>query len=123
MTTLVVGGGIAGSACAEALAEAGVPAELRERGRRLGGRMASRMLRDTGTPFDGRVVDIGASYFTVSDDAFAERVDELISQGVVRAWTDGFHVAGPTGIEAVSAVSPLCEIVKTSESFGSGILR
>lgn len=105
MTTLVVGGGIAGVACAEALAQAGVSAELRERGHRLGGRMASRTLRDTGTAFDGRVVDIGASYFTVSDEAFAERINALVDQGVVRAWADGFHVAGPTGIEAVSGGS------------------
>lgn len=105
MTTLVIGGGIAGVACAEALQEAGVAAEVRERGHRLGGRMASRTLRGTGTAFDGRVVDIGASYFTVSDDAFAQRVDDLIAQGVVRPWANGFHVAGPAGIEAVSGGS------------------
>lgn len=54
--------------------------------------MASRRLRDTGTAFDGRVVDYGASYFTVSDPDFRSVVEELITAGVVRPWTDTFHV-------------------------------
>jgi predicted NAD/FAD-dependent oxidoreductase len=58
-------------------------------------------MRETGTPWDGRVVDIGASYFTVSDPDFRATVDGLVSDGVVRAWTDAFHVAGPQGIQGV----------------------
>jgi renalase len=54
--------------------------------------MASRRLRDTGTVFDGRVVDYGASYFTVSDPDFRALVEEMITAGVVRPWTDTFHV-------------------------------
>ena len=63
--------------------------------------MASRTLRDTGTPADGRVVDIGASYFTAADPDFVAVVDDLVDRGVVRPWTDAFHVAGPSGIEGV----------------------
>ncbi len=103
MGAIVVGGGISGVACAAALHGQGVAVELRERSLRLGGRMASRTLRDTGTAFDGRVVDIGASYFTASDPHFAAVVSRLESAGVVRPWTDGFHVAGPAGIEGVTA--------------------
>lgn len=99
---VVVGGGISGVTCAAAIASAGLPVRLVERGHRLGGRMASRTLRDTGTAFDGRVVDIGASYFTVSDPQFAAVIERLRSDGVVRPWTDGFHIAGPAGIEGVS---------------------
>ena len=80
MGALVVGGGIAGAACAAALSDAGVPAALRERGHRLGGRMASRTLRDTGTSFDGRVVDIGASYFTAGDPDFVTLVEALAAE-------------------------------------------
>lgn len=98
----VVGGGISGVACASALAAAGVEVRLRERGRRLSGRMSSRTLRDTGTSFDGRVVDIGASYFTVSDPAFASMVQSLEAGGIVRPWTDAFHVADSGGIVGVS---------------------
>ena len=70
----VVGGGISGVACAAALAGAGLSVRVRDRGRRLSGRMTSRRLRDTGTAFDGRVVDIGASYFTASAPEFVEVV-------------------------------------------------
>ena len=61
---------MSGVACAARMADPGVRVDLRERGQALGGRMASRTLRDTGTAFDGRVVDIGASYFTAQDPEF-----------------------------------------------------
>jgi predicted NAD/FAD-dependent oxidoreductase len=99
---IVVGGGICGVACASSLAAAGVPVTVRDRGRRLAGRMASRTLRDTGTAWDGRVVDIGAAYFTASDPDFIDEIDRLVQRGVVRPWTTSFHVAGPGGIEGVS---------------------
>lgn len=97
----VVGAGIAGIACATAAAARGVDVRVVDRGRAIGGRMASRTLRDTGTPWDGRVVDIGASYFTARDQAFTSVIDRLIARGVVRPWTDAFHVAGPEGIIGV----------------------
>ena len=98
----VVGGGISGIACAAALADAGLSVRVRDRGRRLAGRMTSRRLRDTGTPFDGRVVDIGASYFTASVPEFVDVVERLIAREVVQPWTTSFHVAGPEGIVGVS---------------------
>lgn len=54
--------------------------------------MASRRLRDTGTAFDGRVVDYGASYFTARDPGFVSVVEKMVAEGVVRPWTDTFHV-------------------------------
>jgi len=69
-----------------------------DRGRRAGGRMATKTLRDTGTPWDGHLVDYGASYFTVSHPLFAEQVKHWQSQGIVREWTDTFHVYEPGGI-------------------------
>jgi predicted NAD/FAD-dependent oxidoreductase len=99
---VVVGGGISGVACATVLAEAGHDVDLRERSHLLGGRLASRTLRATGTAFDGRVVDIGASYFTASHPQFAAAIDRLVEAGVVRPWTRAFHVAGPAGMEGIS---------------------
>lgn len=99
---LVVGGGISGVACAGAMAAAGRSVLLRDRGRRLAGRMTSRRLRDTGTALDGRPVDIGASYFTASDPDFLATVDDLVARGVVEPWTTSFHVAGPEGIVGVT---------------------
>ena len=89
---LVVGAGISGVTAAQSAIEAGSRVKVVDRGRRIGGRMASRRLRDTGTAQDGRVVDYGASYFTVSDPDFRAVVESMVDVGVVRAWTDTFHV-------------------------------
>ncbi|MFB9236821.1 NAD(P)/FAD-dependent oxidoreductase [Plantactinospora siamensis] len=79
----VVGAGIAGLSCARELATAGVPVRVRERARVPGGRMASRR-------FDGRPVDLGAAYFTVSDPDFAATVRRWAAAGLAREWTDTF---------------------------------
>lgn len=84
---VVVGAGLAGATCARTLRQAGVEVRLLDRGRRAGGRMASRRI-------DGRPVDLGASYLTVSDDAFRAQVEDWQRRGLVRPWTDTFAVAG-----------------------------
>lgn len=98
---LIVGAGISGIACATAMADAGVLPLVVDRGRAVGGRMASRTLRDTGTACDGRVVDIGASYFTVSTPEFRAVVEDWIARDLARPWTDSFHVAGSDGVQGV----------------------
>ena len=65
-----------------------VPVLLLDRGRRIGGRMASRR-------FEGRPVDMGASYFTVSDPRFAAVVEDWRARGLAREWTDTFTVLAP----------------------------
>ena len=87
----VVGAGLAGAACARVLADAGVAVEVHDRGRGPGGRLSSRTLH-------GRPVDLGASYFTVRDEAFRAVVDGWLDRGLARPWTDAFHVAGPAGL-------------------------
>ena len=84
---VVVGAGLAGVACAGALRAAGTEVVLIDRGRRIGGRMAGRRVAD-------RTVDLGASYLTVSDPAFAAVVDDWQRRGLARPWTDTFAVAG-----------------------------
>jgi predicted NAD/FAD-dependent oxidoreductase len=88
---LVVGGGIGGLACARALADVGVPVVVRDRGYRLGGRMAVRTM-------GGRPVDVGASYFTAHHPDFVRVVEEWQERELVRPWTDTFHVATPEGL-------------------------
>ena len=100
---IVVGGGISGVACAGALNSRGHAVTLLDKGRVLGGRMASRTVRDSGTPSEGHVVDIGASYFTAQHESFLPLIDTLVSEGVVRPWTDSFHVASSGRIEGVKA--------------------
>jgi renalase len=86
VSVVVVGAGISGIAAARTLREAGVDVVVLDRGKRVGGRMASRRT-------EGRVVDTGASYFTVSDPAFEAVVEDWRSRGLARPWTDTFHVA------------------------------
>ena len=91
MSVVVVGAGIAGAACARALAAAGLDVEVRDRARVPGGRMASREL-------GGRRVDLGASYLTARDDRFVAVVEDWVGRGLARPWTDTFHVATPDGL-------------------------
>ncbi len=84
---IVVGAGISGIACARRVRAAGLDVRVLDRGRRLGGRMATRTVA-------GRPVDTGASYLTASDRRFAAVVREWESGGLAHAWTDTFHVLG-----------------------------
>lgn len=102
----VVGGGISGIACARALHQAGLDVVVLDRGRRLGGRMASRRLRGTGLPYDGRVVDVGASYFTAAHPDFLGVVDAWVERGLARPWTDTFTVIDTEGGRA-QAIGPV----------------
>ncbi|MGI3783738.1 MAG: NAD(P)/FAD-dependent oxidoreductase [Janthinobacterium lividum] len=83
---VVVGAGISGVAAARALVEGGREVVVLDRGRRIGGRMASRRT-------DGRMVDTGASYFTVSDDRFRAVVEAWRDAGLAHGWTDTFSVS------------------------------
>jgi predicted NAD/FAD-dependent oxidoreductase len=81
MTVVVVGAGIAGLACARELVDAGVTARVVERGRVVGGRLASKR-------FDGRYADIGAGYLTADDPGFQGQLQSWRIAGLARPWTD-----------------------------------
>ena len=85
MTVIVIGAGVAGLACARELADAGVPVRVLERGRVVGGRLASKRL-------DGRYADIGAGYLTADDPEFQARLESWRIGGLARPWTDTFDV-------------------------------
>jgi len=80
MAVVVIGAGIAGTACAAELAAAGVPVRLVERENDVGGRMGGRMVA-------GRPVDLGAAYFTVRDTDFEQVVRRWQAAGLARPWT------------------------------------
>jgi renalase len=86
---VVVGAGIAGVACALALRSAGLRVRVLDRGRWVGGRLALRRELIGGVE---HVVDVGASYFTVSDAGFAGLVEGWRRRGLAREWTDTFLV-------------------------------
>ena len=87
----VVGAGIAGIACARALAEAGQQVTVHERAAAPGGRMESRQLA-------GRIVDLGAAYFTAADPQFLAVLADWLDRGLAREWTDTFAVADRSGV-------------------------
>lgn len=88
---VVIGAGLAGLACARELVDAGFAVSVLDRGRHPGGRFGVRHV-------DGRPVDLGASYFTVSDPAFAAVVADWEHRGLARPWTDTFRTATPAGL-------------------------
>lgn len=87
---VIVGAGLSGAACAQALVGCGVSVELRERGRAPGGRMASPSI-------EGRRTDVGAAYLTAKEPQFVTQVESWAGAGLVRRWTDSFDVYSADG--------------------------
>jgi predicted NAD/FAD-dependent oxidoreductase len=71
----VLGAGVSGLVCARNLADHGLEVTVFEKGRRPGGRLASR---------DGH--DHGGQYFTARDSRFATTVAVWVERGLVREW-------------------------------------
>jgi hypothetical protein len=95
VTVIVVGAGIAGLACARELLDAGVPARVIERGRVVGGRLASKRL-------DDRYADIGAAYLTADHPAFRGLLDSWRIAGLAHPWTDTFRVHDGAGVSSTT---------------------
>ncbi|QDU18512.1 NAD(P)/FAD-dependent oxidoreductase [Urbifossiella limnaea] len=76
----VVGAGVAGLACARALADHGFDVTVFDKGRGPGGRTATRRV-DPGLAFDH-----GAQYFTARHPDFARAVAAWLVRGVVAEW-------------------------------------
>lgn len=91
----VVGAGISGAVCAHVLRQHGISAELIERGRAPGGRMASPTLHD-------RRVDLGAAYFTAKEPEFVAAVERWSAEKLVRDWTDTLDVFSADGRTSTS---------------------
>jgi len=82
--TLIVGAGLCGLVAGGALQRAGQRVLLLDKGRGVGGRMATRRLAD------GAVADHGAQFFTTRDPRFAALAEDWRAQGLIREWTRGF---------------------------------
>ncbi len=87
-TCIVVGGGLAGLVAATVLQREGVQVTVLDKGRGIGGRLATRRIRDDA--FGQGVFDYGAQYFTVRDPRFQAWVDGWLEAGVVAPWSAGF---------------------------------
>lgn len=95
---VVVGAGLAGLTAGRALRAEGASVVLLDKGRRPGGRCATRRL-------GGQPLDTGAQFLTVRSEAFRALVDRWRGQGVgIREWAHGFAradavTAGPTSAQ------------------------
>lgn len=88
MQIAIIGAGIAGLSCAQALAAAGHRVALFDKGRGPGGRMSTRRVEAGGATLR---FDHGAQYFTVRDPAFRDQVARWAAAGHAAPWAP----AGP----------------------------
>ncbi|MFN4020078.1 MAG: NAD(P)/FAD-dependent oxidoreductase [Erythrobacter sp.] len=80
---IVIGGGMAGLACASELIRSGASVIVLDKGRGPGGRMAARRVEVAGATVS---FDHGAQYFTARDPAFREAVAAWEATGVAARW-------------------------------------
>jgi renalase len=90
---LIVGAGMAGLAAARMLHAQGLNVVVLDKGRGIGGRMATRW-SDNEAGVRARY-DHGAQFFTVRDAVFQTQVDDWLARGLVKEWARGF--AGASG--------------------------
>ena len=84
----IIGAGISGLMAAKTLQAHGIAVEVLDKGRGIGGRMATRWI-ETENNAKG-FFDHGAQFFTVRDKRFQRFVDDWIASGIVKEWSRGF---------------------------------
>jgi len=89
MDIVVIGAGISGSSCAFTLSQVGHNVTVVEKGRGVGGRMATRRM-------EGARIDHGAQFFTARDDRLQKLNQRWIKEDRVVPWYD--QVPGRTDL-------------------------
>lgn len=84
---VVVGAGLAGLCAARQLVDRGADVVVFDKGRGMGGRMATRRID---TPAGTAVFDHGAQFFTARSDRFQDLVTTWTRDGAVYEWCRGF---------------------------------
>ncbi|WP_457108222.1 NAD(P)/FAD-dependent oxidoreductase [Methylobacterium sp. P5_C11] len=87
----VLGAGMAGAAAARQLAEAELRVQVFDKGRNVGGRMATRRIGDL-------QFDHGAQFMRAHGTAFATQLDRWAGQGVVAPWAGSGRYVGVPGM-------------------------
>lgn len=100
MQFAIVGAGMSGLACADALTQAGHSVRLCDKGRGPGGRMSTKRLQ---SPLGEVAFDHGAQYFTARDPAFLRLVAKWSDLGLIAPWPLASAEAW-VGVPGMSAV-------------------
>jgi predicted NAD/FAD-dependent oxidoreductase len=102
MRVIVVGAGLSGLMAAQSLTRSGHDVTVFDKGRGVGGRLATRRIGDA-------TLDHGAQFFTVRSEEFASHVNEWLAAGVVHEWCRGFdsedghpRYAGSKGMSGIA---------------------
>ncbi|MDF1726442.1 MAG: FAD-dependent oxidoreductase [Sulfitobacter sp.] len=98
MEIVIIGAGMAGLSCARRLTKAGLRPRILDKGRGLGGRIATRRTR-AGHPFDH-----GAQFITARDPAFQTLLEEAAQAGAVGRWETGATHPRFVGTPAMTAL-------------------
>lgn len=111
---VIVGAGLSGLVAARELVAAGVEVVVLDKGRSVGGRLATRRIGDAR-------LDHGAQFFTVRTPAFQRRVDDWLERGIVHVWNHGFadddghpRYVGTNGMNSIAKDLALGLTVETS---------
>jgi renalase len=94
---IVIGSGMSGLSCARRLVGAGLKVIVIDKGRGIGGRMATRR---AGTPTGKVRFDHGAQYFTAREPGFAGLLHNL--SGTISPWNPGPEKAHLVGVPGMS---------------------
>ena len=100
---IIIGAGLSGLAAARTLAAQGRSVKVLDKGRGVGGRLATRRIGDAR-------LDHGAQFFTVRGESFGSLVEQAVADGVVREWNRGFGDDGDghpryTGDEGMTSLA------------------
>jgi photolyase PhrII len=104
LSVAIVGAGVAGTACARALIDAGHEVTLFDKGRAPGGRASTRVTDEH------HAFDHGAQYFTVRDDRFRRFVDSWRHEQMVAPWTPRMN--RPTDDDMLVAVPGMSALLQ-----------
>jgi predicted NAD/FAD-dependent oxidoreductase len=92
----IIGAGLAGLSCAQALEAQGCRVQVFEKSRGVGGRMSTRQ-------FETWACDHGAQYFTARDPAFKNQVDIWQKTGAAAPWEAQITSFDAKGWQAITA--------------------
>ena len=98
----VIGAGIAGLMAARTLADHGIDVQVFDKGRGVGGRLATRRSED------GAQFDHGAPSFAARDQRLLRYLASWREQGVVAPWSDNVHSTGDRWV-AQPGMNALCK--------------